>query len=98
MANSPRKSPQAETDIASIWQFFANNNVRAADAILDRIEAAFDMLAQAPLAGRERNDLGANLRSFPVGGYIVFYTPVTDGIEVVRVMSGRRDIRSDDVT
>ncbi len=85
-------------DIASIWQFFANNNVRAADAILDRIEAAFEMLAQAPLAGRERNDLGANLRSFPVGGYIVFYTPVSDGIEVVRVMSGRRDIRSDDVT
>ena len=85
-------------DIASIWQFFANNNVRAADAILDRIEAAFDMLAQAPLAGRERNDLGANLRSFPVESYIVFYTPVSNGIEVLRVMSGRRDIGSDDVT
>jgi toxin ParE1/3/4 len=98
MANSPRKSPQAEMDVASIWQFIANNNVRAADAMLDRIEAAFDLLAQAPLAGRERNDLGANLRSFPVESYIVFYTPVSDGIDVVRVMSGRRDISSDDVT
>ncbi len=85
-------------DVASIWQSIANNNVRAADAMLDRIEAAFDMLAQAPLAGRKRSDLGANLRSFPVEGYIVFYTPVSDGIEVVRVMSGRRDIGSDDVT
>jgi toxin ParE1/3/4 len=98
MANSPRKSPQAEMDVASIWQFFANNNLRAADAMLDRIEAAFDLLAQAPLAGRERNDLGANLRSFPVEGYIVFYTPVFDGIEVVRVMSGRRDIGPADMT
>jgi toxin ParE1/3/4 len=96
MANSPRKSPQAEKDVASIWQFFANNNVRSADTMLDRIEAAFDLPAQAPLAGRKRNDLGANLRSFPVDGYIVIYTPVSDGIEVVRVMSARRDIGSDD--
>jgi toxin ParE1/3/4 len=85
-------------DVASIWQFIANSNVRAADAMLDRTEAAFDLLAQAPLAGCERNDLGANLRSFAVESYIVFYTPVSDGIEVVRVMSGRRDISSDDVT
>jgi toxin ParE1/3/4 len=52
-------------------------------------------LAQAPLAGRERNDPGANLRSFPVEGHIVFYTPVSDGIEVMRVMSGWRDIREE---
>ncbi len=97
MANSQRKSPQAEIDVTSIWQFIAEDNLKAADGLIDRIEAAFDMLAQTPMAGRAREDLGSNLRSFPVRGYVIFYVPVSDGIEVVRVMSGRRDITSDDM-
>ena len=97
MANRPRKSPQAEIDVTSIWQFIAEDNLKAADALIDRIDAAFDMLAEAPLAGRAREDLRSNLRSFPVRGYIIFYVPISDGIEVVRVMNGRRDIDADDM-
>jgi len=97
MANRPRKSPQAENDVASIWEFIAGDSVKAADAVLERIEKAFDMLAQNPLAGRARNELGLALRSFPVGSYVVFYVPVPDGIEVVRVMNGRQDIDADDM-
>jgi toxin ParE1/3/4 len=97
MANRPRKRPQAESDITSIWQFIADDNVKAADALIDRIEAAFDMLAETPLAGRARNDLGSNLRSFPLRSYVIFYVPVSDGIEVVRVMHGRQDIDADDM-
>jgi toxin ParE1/3/4 len=97
MANRPRKSPQAEIDLTSIWDFIADDSMKAADALLDRIEAAFDMLAERPLAGRARDDLASNLRSFPVGSYIIFYIPVSDGIEVVRVISGRRDIGADDM-
>jgi toxin ParE1/3/4 len=42
MANRPRKSPQAEIDVTSIWRFIADDNVKAADTMLDRIEQAFD--------------------------------------------------------
>ena len=56
------------------------------------------MLAQTPQAGRARGDLAPSLRSFPVGRYIIFYTPVSDGVEVVRVMNGRQDIDADDMT
>ena len=66
--------------------------------MLERIEDVFDMLAQNPMAGRARNDLGPKLRSFPVGSYVVFYVPVPDGIEVMRVMNGRQDIDPDDMT
>ncbi len=65
--------------------------------MIDRIDQAFDMLAENPLAGRARNDLALKLRSFPVGSYIVFYVPVSDGIEIVRVMNARQDIDADDV-
>jgi toxin ParE1/3/4 len=56
------------------------------------------MLLQSPLAGRERPDLCQGLRSFPVGSYVIFYIPLLDGIEVIRVLNGRQDIGSDDVT
>ena len=65
--------------------------------MIDRIDHAFDMLAQNPLAGRARSDLASKLRSFPVGSYVIFYVPASDGIEVVRVMNGRRDIDADDM-
>ncbi len=97
MANRPRKNPQAEIDLTAIWDFIADDNMRAADALLDRIEAAFDMLAEHPLAGRARADLASNLRSFPVASYMIFYIPVSDGIEVVRVMNGRQDIGAEDM-
>ena len=71
--------------------------MKAADALLDRIEEAFDMLAQMPLAGRARTDLAIKLRSFPVGNYSIFYVPLPDGIEVLRVMSGRQDVDADDM-
>jgi toxin ParE1/3/4 len=97
MANR-RKRPQAEIDIASIWNYVAADNITAADRLIDRIERSFDMLAEQPLAGRARSDLAPRLRSFPVGSYVIFYIPVADGgIEVVRVMSGRQDIDVDDV-
>jgi toxin ParE1/3/4 len=98
MVNRPRKRPQAETDITLIWQFVADDSVKSADTLLDRIERTFDMLAENPLAGRARDDLALSLRSFPVGSYVIFYIPLPDGIEVVRVMNGRQDIDADDMT
>jgi toxin ParE1/3/4 len=49
-------------------------------------------LAHNPYLGREWKDLGMGLRSFPVGSYIVFYYPLPDGIDVLRVLHGARDI------
>jgi len=64
----------------------------------ERIGQVFKMLVQNPLAGRERPDLQRGLRSFPVGSYLVFYVPASDGVEIVRVMHGRQDIDADDMT
>ena len=91
------KSPQAEADLFAIWDFIAADSVRAADTLIDRIDATFDMLADNPRAGRMRGNLLKNLRSFPVGNYVIFYVPISDGIEVVRVMHGRQDIDADDM-
>jgi toxin ParE1/3/4 len=55
------------------------------------------MLMENPLAGRQRPELQQDLRNFPVGSYVVFYIPLPDGIEIVRVMNGRQDIDTHDM-
>lgn len=97
MANRFRKLAQADLDLGSIWDFIAADDVRAAERQLDRFEQIFQMLAANPLAGRERPELRTNLRSFPAGSYIIFYLPLSDGVEVIRVMHGRQDIDADEM-
>jgi toxin ParE1/3/4 len=96
--NSFRKRRQADADLDSIWSYIAIDSVRAANEQIERIGDVFKMLVQNPLAGRERPDLQRGLRSFPVGSYVIFYVPLPDGVEVIRVMSGRQDIDADDMT
>jgi toxin ParE1/3/4 len=87
-----RIRPDADEDLSQIWSFIAANNPRAADAVIDRLTEAFDMLLTMPLAGRARREFGENLRSFVVDNYVIFYASVPEGIDIVRVMHGRRDI------
>ncbi|NEQ64169.1 MAG: type II toxin-antitoxin system RelE/ParE family toxin [Symploca sp. SIO2D2] len=35
-----------------------------------------------------------NLRGLPLDGYIIFYRILDDGIEILRVVSGRRNLPS----
>ncbi|WP_349817274.1 type II toxin-antitoxin system RelE/ParE family toxin [Bradyrhizobium sp. SSBR45R] len=74
----------------------AADNETAATAILHRFDRAIRTLADNPHAGRERPELGHDIRSFPVGNYIVFYIPTTDAIEVVRIMHAARDITAEE--
>lgn len=39
-------------------------------------------------------ELNSEIRSLAVGRYVVFYLPLSRGIEVVRVLHGSRDIES----
>jgi toxin ParE1/3/4 len=51
------------------------------------------MLAEHPGAGPARDELMRGLRSFPVGNYLLLYRPAIDGIELVRVSHGARNLR-----
>ena len=97
MSNKFRKRSQADADLDAIWGYIAADNNKAADNLINRIGKVFEMLVRNPLAGRERSELMPGLRSFPVGNYIIFYVPLPDGIEVVRVMSGYQDVDSEDM-
>jgi toxin ParE1/3/4 len=86
------KRPIAEADLDDIWWFIAQDNPEAADRLLDKIGEQCLTLAQFPKMGASRDKIMPDLRSFPVGNYLIFYMSIDDGIEVVRVLPGMRDI------
>ncbi len=49
-------------------------------------------IAQFPYLGRSYSQFGPNLRGVPLMGYIIFYQIVDDGIEILRVISGYRNL------
>ncbi|MEQ9483410.1 type II toxin-antitoxin system RelE/ParE family toxin [Coleofasciculus sp. F4-SAH-05] len=87
------KRPLAQTDLDAIWDYLEEHSSQeqAAD-FLRKLYAKLETLAQNPYIGRIRDELLPELRSFPFRDYLIFYFPLTNGIEVVRVLYGRRDI------
>ncbi len=91
-AGSIIRTPQANLDLLEIWDYISEASEERADRVLDGINERCRMLAVFPQAGRERNDLIVGLRSLIVGNYVIFYQPIDDGIEVLRVLHGSRDV------
>ena len=84
----------AENDLAEIWFYIAQDNPEAADRFIDRIyDTCHKTLGPSPEVGRARPELADALRSFPVGRYIIFYRLSKRGVNIVRVLSGHRDIQ-----
>lgn len=91
--NNFKVSELAQEDLISIYEHLGVKNQDAATRLMQTFREKFLLLAQFPNMGRERNDLLLYLRSFPIGKYIVFYQPIADGIEVLRVQHSARDLR-----
>ena len=84
--------PRARIDIAQIWEYIAEDSEAQADVFLERLDAEFQLLAGRPNMGRRRDELLHDLHSFPFGRYVIFYSLIIDGIDVVRVLHSARDI------
>jgi toxin ParE1/3/4 len=88
----------ARRDLVAAVAYLAGRSEGAARRFRIEAEATFKRLAGMPGMGTpyEPDDpTYADLRYFPVSKfrtYLVFYRPLPDGIEVVRVLHGARDI------
>ena len=90
--NQFRVSARARLDLDEIWLWIAQDNPETADAYLRAIVSRFPTLASMPRMGRERPELSPGLRSHVVGHHVIFYRLFDDGLEVVRVLDGMRDL------
>jgi plasmid stabilization system protein ParE len=80
--------------VQSIWAYYAETaSVDVADRVLKRLNAEFLRLSRIPGRGHRRPDL----TSYPVlfvrvYQLLISYQPTPDGILIVAVLHGRRDI------
>lgn len=87
-------APRARQDLAEILEYIARDKPLAAENWVITIEERCRLIASTPEFGEKRPEYGPEIRSSVVGRYVIFYRPVEDGIEVVRVITGDRDIRT----
>ena len=66
--------------------------MEVADRLIDAIDDAASTYAGQPHLGIPRPELAEGVRCFPVGSHIVFYLSSENGIEVIQVIHGSRDI------
>lgn len=86
-------SPEARLDLLEIWEFIARDNVDAANRVEQEIRLAVTRLAQNPELGHHRRDLTSKpVRFWSVYSYLIIYNPVPLPLEVVRILSGYRDL------
>ena len=88
--------PKAQADLDDTAEYIGRENPGAAVRFLAAAEETFRQLLATPGLGRVREYLDprpTGLRSWRIGGFenwLVFYRPVEDEIEVVRVLHGAR--------
>ena len=83
----------ATEDLFAIQEWYdARGASAAADRILRAISDHCELLAKQPGIGHLRPRLGADLRSFPVHPYLIFYQPEGADIVILRVLHGHRRI------
>ena len=85
----------AQTDLLEAWTYIAEENIDAADGVLDAIEREATLLATQPMMGRSRDELVRGVRSWPTSTpYVLFYEAGPQGILILRVLHHARDIQA----
>ena len=85
-------SKDAESDLIEIWYYIARDSLFSADRLNKLLYEKFRALAANPGLGRSRPELGLQVRSFPIGRYVIYYRPIGSLFVILRVIHGARDV------
>ena len=86
-------SPEARRDLLEIWEFIAQDSLDEADRVEREIEQAITTLAANPKLGHFRRDLTSRpVRFWAIYSYLIIYAFESRSLEVVRILSGYRDV------
>jgi plasmid stabilization system protein ParE len=86
---------RARQDVNEIWDYIANENIEAADRVLEALHNAMTKLATNPGIGHWREELtDKRHRFFLVYSYLIVYRNATKPLQVIRVLHAARDVQS----
>ncbi len=84
----------ASRDLDEIANYFTEANLEAGERFFRDFNRKCQQLVAFPSSGKSYAPVRADLRGLPLESYIIFYRVLDDGIEILRVVSGRRNLRS----
>jgi toxin ParE1/3/4 len=87
-----RYTREAREDLLKIWEWIAPENPATADRVYDTIDARCTSLRDHPRLGRPRPEIGEGARSLVIERWLALYRIVADGVQVVRIVDGARDL------
>lgn len=71
----------------------SSGSAQTAQAFVARIIAQCERLATLPgTLGRSRSELMPEMRSFPLGRYVIFFRYIGEQVDIVNVLRGARDL------
>jgi toxin ParE1/3/4 len=94
------KRESAKRDLIAQWVWYAENaSIEVADRFLRAVDHTLNLLARQPESGSKffvhKPEL-EGMRKFPVSGgfekILLFYFPLPNGVDLVRVIHGSRDL------
>jgi plasmid stabilization system protein ParE len=86
-------TPSARRDLLEIWDYIAADSIDAADRVVANIHSEFQKLADMPRMGHVRAELDKAYRVWGIYSYLIVYRPDMQPIQIIRVVSGFRNLR-----
>ncbi len=86
------RSAQAQQDLEGILDYLDSQSNDVADRFATKFDQTCELHAHHPQIGARSEEYAPNLRHFTVWNYAIFYRPIEDGIEIIRIIHGARDI------
>ena len=84
----------ASRDLTEIADYFTTTNLEAGERFFREFNHKCQQLVAFPNSGKSYAQIRADLRGLSLENYIIFYRILDDGIEILRVVSGRRNLPS----
>ena len=82
----------ADGDLVRIWQSIASDSEKAADDVLDQLQARAEELISFPKMGPLRSGRHKDVRQLVEGNYLIFYRIADQTIEILHVFHGKQDL------
>jgi toxin ParE1/3/4 len=81
----------ASRDLNEIADYFSENSLEVGDRFFCAFNRKCQQLVAFSNSGKSYETIRPDLRGLSLEGYVIFYRILDDGIEILRVVSGRRD-------
>ncbi|MCY7408454.1 MAG: type II toxin-antitoxin system RelE/ParE family toxin [Alkalinema sp. CAN_BIN05] len=84
----------ATRDLNDIGNYFAENSIEAGERFFQAFDRKCKQLVAFPSSGKRYPEVHPDIRGLLLENHILLYKILDDGIEILRIVNGRRDLLS----